>query len=212
MNTTIICGIDEAGRGPLAGPVYAGSVILGDNFPKEYLAALNDSKKIKESTRIELRQIIIDNAFAWGIGSCTHTEIDQINILQATLLAMKRAFEDMFDKKKSLFLDPPLQKLSVIIDGNHCPNLILPTHCGGSESEIEITAMKKADAQVQEVMAASILAKTFRDDYMYEMAKKFPQYGYDKHKGYPTKAHRDLVLKHGPSPIQRLSFRVVSPL
>ena len=196
MNS-IICGIDEAGRGPLAGPVYAASVILGDNFPKSLLAELNDSKKLSAPRREELRQEIFKSALAWGIGSADHTEIDKINILQATLLAMKRAFEEMI-KKINL---PMAENISIIVDGNQVPQLALPKNC-------TITAMKKADAQVHEVMAASILAKQERDSYMDKMALLYPEYGYEKHKGYPTKAHREAVRKYGHSPIQRTSFRV----
>jgi len=188
----MICGIDEAGRGPLAGPVYAAAVILGDNFPREQRDLLNDSKKLSPAKREELRRQIIEGALAWGIGLASHTEIDSINILQASLLAMKRAFDEMCKKLSSL---PP--DLSAIVDGTKVPAISIPC-----------TAMVKADAKVHEVMAASILAKTARDAYMDEMALLYPQYGYAKHKGYPTKAHREAVLKYGPSPIQRMSFRV----
>lgn len=186
----LICGIDEAGRGPLAGPVYAAAAILGNNFPR---GILNDSKKLSEAKRNELRQIICENALAWGVSWASHSEIDNINILQASLLAMKRAFEEM--EKKCAF--PLGENISVIIDGVHVPQLRVPCK-----------AVIKADAQIPEVMAASILAKTARDSYMCEMAKIYPQYGYEKHKGYPTKAHRQLILKYGPSPIQRMSFTV----
>jgi len=186
----MLCGIDEAGRGPLAGPVCAAAVILPDNFP---LALLNDSKKLTEARRDEARLVICTQALAWGVGWASHTEIDAINILQASLLAMKRAFEQML---KSAAL-PLGANITAIVDGNKAPDLPVPC-----------TAMVKADAKVSEVMAASILAKTARDRYMDYMAQLFPLYGYEKHKGYPTKAHRELVLKYGPSPIQRVSFTV----
>ncbi|MCL2764955.1 MAG: ribonuclease HII [Treponema sp.] len=186
----IICGIDEAGRGPLAGPVCAAAVILKSNFP---LHILNDSKKMTSAHRDNARHIICNEALAWGIGWASHTEIDSINILQASLLAMKRAFDCML-KKYSL---PPDANITAIADGKFAP-------CLG----IMCTAMIKADAKVPEVMAASILAKTERDNYMDEMAKLYPQYGYEKHKGYPTKAHRQAVIEYGPSPIQRISFKV----
>ena len=186
---SLICGIDEAGRGPLAGPVCAAAVILGNDFP---CSILNDSKKLSELKRNELQQIIYEKALVWGIGWASHTEIDEINILQASLLAMKRAFEEM--EKKCSF--PLGDNISVIIDGIHVPKINAPCK-----------AVVKADAKISEVMAASILAKTARDSYMYEMAKLYPQYGYEKHKGYPTKTHRQLILKYGPSPIQRMSFR-----
>jgi ribonuclease HII len=193
----MICGIDEAGRGPLAGPVYAAAVILGDDFPRETRGLLDDSKKLSSAKREELRLQICEGAFAWGVGFASHTEIDSINILQASLLAMKRAFEEMMKKRaeKHDFLSG--ENLSAIVDGLHVPAISFPC-----------TAMVKADAKVHEVMAASILAKTARDSYMDEMALLYPQYGYEKHKGYPTKAHREAVLKYGPSPIQRVSFRV----
>ena len=192
----MICGIDEAGRGPLAGPVCAAAVILSKDFPMDLL---NDSKKLTSIRREEVRLIICEKAFAFGIGWASHTEIDEINILQASLLAMKRAFEDMqknFVSKNELAL--ALGDIKVIVDGNFTPDI----------SVCSCTAMIKADAQIPQVMAASILAKTERDIYMEKMAKLYPQYGYEKHKGYPTKAHREAVLKHGPSPIQRLSFKV----
>jgi ribonuclease HII len=189
----MICGIDEAGRGPLAGPVCAAAVILGEDFPRELRYLLNDSKKLTEHRRNEARRVICEGAFAWGEGWASHTEIDSINILQASLLAMKRAFEEMRKKLSS----PLSADLSIIVDGLYVPDI-----------GVICTPMVKADAKVHEVMAASILAKTARDSYMNEMALLYPQYGYEKHKGYPTKAHREAVLKYGPSPIQRMSFRV----
>jgi len=186
----LICGIDEAGRGPLAGPVCAAAVILPDNFNRELL---NDSKKMTSQDRDKARRVICKEAVAWGVGWASHTEIDAINILQASLLAMKRAFEEMM--RGAAF--PLGENISAIVDGNKVPELPVPC-----------TAIVKADAKVFEVMAASILAKTARDRYMEHMARLYPQYGYEKHKGYPTKAHRELVLKYGPSPIQRLSFTV----
>jgi ribonuclease HII len=189
-DTPLICGIDEAGRGPLAGPVYAASVILKNDFP---VNILNDSKKLSENQRDKLKEIIYERALAWGIGWASHIEIDKINILQASLLAMKRAFEEM-EKKCCFSLG---ENIAVIVDGTHVPQLHVPCK-----------AMIKADAQISEVMAASILAKTSRDSYMYKMAKIYPQYSYEKHKGYPTQEHRQLILKYGPSPIQRTSFRI----
>ena len=182
------CGIDEAGRGPLAGPVCAAAVILGENFACDIL---NDSKKLSPARREKAERVIIASALAWGVGWASHEEIDRINILQASLLAMKRAFEEMLKSGKL-----PPEKISVIVDGLHVPHISAPCE-----------ALVKADAKVHEVMAASILAKTARDRLMKEMALLYPQYGYEKHKGYPTKAHRELLLKYGPSPIQRMSFR-----
>jgi len=190
----MICGIDEAGRGPLAGPVCAAAVILGDKFRK-YL--LNDSKKLTPSRRFELQHLICAESLVWGIGWASHTEIDEINILQASLLAMKRAFEEMMKKAGDKRILPLGASANAIVDGLHIPEITIPCK-----------ALVKADAKIPEVMAASILAKTERDIYMDEMDKLYPLYGYAQHKGYPTKTHREAVLKHGPSPIQRLSFKV----
>ncbi|MCL1993445.1 MAG: ribonuclease HII [Spirochaetes bacterium] len=193
----MLCGIDEAGRGPLAGPVCAAAVILGDDFlRKNGLAlALDDSKKLSEKKRQQLNRVIQIEALAWGIGWVSHKEIDRINILQASLLAMKRAYENLL-KKAAKKNTPLAQNISVIVDGLHAP--AIPPPC---------TALVKADATVQEVMAASILAKCARDDFMEKAALFYPDYGYDKHKGYPTKTHRETLARLGPSPIQRLSFR-----
>lgn len=190
----MLIGLDEAGRGPLAGPVCAAAVILSKDFDR---SVLNDSKKLTASKREELRLKICEEAYSWGIGWASHTEIDSINILQASLLAMKRAFEDMIEKAAQKKISLPDKDLSAVADGNFAPCLLIPC-----------TALVKADAQIPEVMAASILAKTARDSYMDEMALLYPQYGYEKHKGYPTKAHRSMILKYGPSPIQRITFKV----
>ena len=196
---SLLCGIDEAGRGPLAGPVYAAAVVLnGSGSQPEFpLDLLNDSKKLNVSDREKARIMIMENAFAWGIGWAAHEEIDKINILQASLLAMKRAFENMLQRAASDNKDLPLSEIEAIVDGTFTPDI--PVKC---------KAMVKADAQIAEVMAASILAKTERDIHMDKMAALYPQYGYEKHKGYPTKAHREAILKFGPSPIQRMSFKV----
>jgi ribonuclease HII len=193
-NIPLICGIDEAGRGPLAGPVCAAAVILNDAFPCELL---NDSKKLSALKRKELRRQICADALAWGIGWASHEEIDSINILQASLLAMKRAFDEMSKCEKFINVGILPENISVIVDGIYIPDI-----------SVSCKAMIKADAKVHEVMAASILAKTARDSLMDEMALLYPQYGYEKHKGYPTKTHRELIKKYGPSPIQRMSFKV----
>jgi len=206
----MLCGIDEAGRGPLAGPVCAAAVVLPADFP---LDVLNDSKKLKPRQREEARLLIVDRAAAWGVAWANHTEIDEINILQASLLAMKRAFDCLLNSASGgwpqrLETETPFGKpfspaalppgLSAVADGLHVPALPIPC-----------SPLVKADASVHEVMAASILAKTARDHLMEYYAGLYPAYGYERHKGYPTAEHRSLVLKHGPSPIQRLSFRVV---
>jgi ribonuclease HII len=200
MRFTPICGIDEAGRGPLAGPVCAAAVILPDGFPVE---TLNDSKKLSASAREKARRLICAHAVAWGIGWASAREIDSINILQASLLAMKRAWEEMVLRcgGNSIGISggpgAAVPETEAIIDGLYAPDI--PVLC---------RPMVKADALIPEVMAASILAKTARDRLMELYDLFYPEYGYAGHKGYPTKAHREAVLKYGPSPIQRESFRV----
>jgi len=206
----MICGVDEAGRGPLAGPVCAAAVVLPPDFPMGLLA---DSKKLKPKERDEARRAIIDGALAWGVAWASHTEIDEINILRASLLAMRRAFDCLLAPApgKGLWperletetpfgrpFDPAILPggLKAIADGTHTPDLPIPCE-----------ALVKADSKVPEVMAASILAKTARDQLMKHYAKLYPRYGYERHKGYPTVGHREQILKHGPSPIQRKSFR-----
>ncbi len=184
-----IVGFDEAGRGPLAGPVCAAAVILPDGFPVEIL---NDSKKLSEKKRLAAEAIIKEKAL-WGLAFVDHKTIDKMNILHASLYAMMLAFDDL--KKKNPGLD--LSGLSGIADGNFVP----------PELPIECQAVVKADAKFPQVMAASILAKTARDRLMVEMDKKYPGYGYAKHKGYPTKAHKAACRALGPSPVQRMSFK-----
>jgi ribonuclease HII len=193
MSRPIICGLDEAGRGPLAGPVTAAAVILPEAFPVEILA---DSKVLNAKKREAAAKMIYENASAWGLGWASHTEIDQINILQASLLAMDRAFEAM---RKAF---PGVLPSKIIIDGLYVPHQLALLASSG----LEIRAMVKADAQIHAVMAASILAKTARDAKMLEYDRLYPQYHYAKHKGYPTREHRALLAQLGPSPIQRKSF------
>ncbi|MDR3145905.1 MAG: ribonuclease HII [Treponema sp.] len=194
-----VCGIDEAGRGPLAGPVCAAAVILPGDFPRDLLG---DSKKLSLAARERAMRALYSSAAAWGIGWASAAEIDEINILRASLLAMKRAVEAMLRQ----FAGPlgaaageaaMPRGLTAIADGRHVPDIPIPCR-----------AQVKADALVPEVMAASILAKTARDRMMDRYSWLYPEYGYDRHKGYPTKEHRELVLRLGPSPIQRMSFRV----
>ena len=192
----LLAGFDEAGRGPLAGPVYAACVILPKDFPIEIL---NDSKKLSEKKRLAAEKIIIERA-CYGVAFVDHKKIDQINILNASLLAMSLSYEKMIKKlplwaeKNNINLKNI--KINAITDGNFCP--ILPIDC---------RAEVKADSKYPCVMAASILAKNERDRFMIEMDKKYPEYGYAKHKGYPTKAHKAACREKGPSPIQRLSFK-----
>lgn len=188
-------GFDEAGRGPLAGPVSAACVILPNDFSTEIL---NDSKKLSEKKR-EFAEILIKQKACYGIGLVNHEKIDEINILEATMLAMQIAFKNMIKMLPSWceknHLDFSKIKLQGIVDGTRCPNV-----------DIECRCEPKADGKYFCVMAASILAKVCRDRIMIEMDKKYPEYGYAKHKGYPTKEHREICKKIGPSPIQRRTF------
>lgn len=189
-------GFDEAGRGPLAGPVSAGCVILPPDFPLELL---NDSKKLSEKKRILAESVIKEKA-CWGVVLVDHKKIDEINILEASMLAMKLAYEQMVKKLPEWCqknnIDINSIKLNGITDGTRCPDVPIECRCE-----------PKADGKYACVMAASILAKVERDRVMVEMDKLYPEYGYAKHKGYPTKAHREVCHKIGPSPIQRLSFK-----
>lgn len=189
-------GLDEAGRGPLAGPVTAASVLLPQDFPLEIL---NDSKKLSEKKR-DAAEIIIKEKACYGIAEVSHTKIDEINILQASLLAMKEACGKMLlslpDWCKKNNIDFNKIELRAIADGNKVPDLAIPCQ-----------AVVKADAKYPCVMAASILAKVHRDCIMKEMDKMYPEYLYAKHKGYPTKEHREICKKIGPSPIQRRTFK-----
>jgi len=194
-NPTLIAGLDEAGRGPLAGPVYAGAVILPPDFPVELL---NDSKKLNESRREHAAAIIMEKA-VWGIAGVEASEIDKINILRASLLAMTRAWEALSTAFPEILQKAGQDKpgISAIADGLYCPELPIPCQ-----------ALVKADAKIPAVMAASILAKTARDRMMIRYSWFYPEYGYEKHKGYPTKAHREAIALYGPSPIQRMTFTV----
>ena len=188
---SVICGLDEAGRGPLAGPVTAAAVILPSDFPVELL---NDSKKLSAKKRGTLEILIKEKAVAWAVSSVDEKEIDRINILRASLLAMKQAFESLYERLYEKLPDP-YPAIECIADGTFCPDVGVPC-----------TALVRADSIVPAVMAASILAKTERDRIMCAYAKLYPAYGYERHKGYPTLEHRTLCRKLGPSPIQRMSF------
>lgn len=186
--TTLICGVDEAGRGPLAGAVYAAAVILD---PLRPIVGLADSKSLSEKKRDALTELIKADALAWAIASATVEEIDSINILHASMLAMKRAVE-------SLSIVPR----HAMIDGNRCPpKLPCPA-----------TAIIKGDSKVPEIAAASILAKTARDAEMRVLDEQFPQYAFARHKGYPTAEHMALLLQHGVSPVHRKSYAPVKKL
>ncbi|MDP1733643.1 MAG: ribonuclease HII [Sulfuritalea sp.] len=183
----LVCGVDEAGRGPLAGPVYAAAVILDPARPIEGLA---DSKKLSERKRERLALEIRERALAFGIASASVEEIDSINILQATLLAMRRAVELL-----------PVTPTEALIDGNRCPVLSIPAR-----------AIIGGDATEPAISAASILAKTARDAEMRCIHEAFPQYALDRHKGYDTAAHRAALTLHGPAAFHRKSFAPVRAL
>ncbi|MBE6801105.1 MAG: ribonuclease HII [Ruminococcaceae bacterium] len=178
---TVVCGVDEAGRGPLAGPVCAAAVILP---PHVEIPGLNDSKKLSDKRRRELFPIIKEQALAYGIALADHKEIDEINILQATYLAMERAISKL-----------QIRPEAAIIDGNRAKDFGLP-----------VETVVHGDSRSASIAAASILAKVTRDDYMLEQAKEYPQYGFEIHKGYGTKAHYAALEAHGACPIHRLSF------
>ncbi|MDR1317278.1 MAG: ribonuclease HII [Spirochaetales bacterium] len=180
----VICGIDEAGRGPLAGPVVAAAVVLPEDFPGGILA---DSKALSPRKRAEAEKLIRQKAITFHIAEVHPGRIDEINILQATLAAMKEALEGI-----ALAVD------EVLIDGNKCPS-----GCAAA-----CRAVIKGDTFVPQIMAASILAKTHRDRIMEIYALQYPGYGFERHKGYPTKAHWEAILKLGPCPIHRRSFRL----
>lgn len=177
----IICGVDEAGRGPLAGPVCAAAVILPKGLE---IPGLTDSKKLTDKKRRELFPVIKDQAIAYGIGLASHNEIDEINILQATYLAMERALAQLTVK-------PDI----ALIDGNRAKDFGLP-----------VRTVVKGDSLSMNIAAASILAKVTRDDLMLELAEKYPEYGFEVHKGYGTKAHYEALRAHGVSEIHRKTF------
>lgn len=183
----LIAGVDEAGRGPLVGAVVAGAVILDDANP---VAGLNDSKKLSAAKREKLAIEIKEKALAWSVCSVEPADIDRINILQASLLAMKQAVE-------SLGASPDI----ALVDGNKTPDLSCP-----------VEAIVKGDSKVAAISAASILAKVERDRQMLELHQQYPQYEFDRHKGYPTKVHMALLEEHGPCPEHRRSFGPVRRL
>ena len=183
----LICGVDEAGRGPLAGPVFAAAVILNPDSP---VAGLRDSKKLTAQRREELALMIKRDALSWSIAQCSEAEIDELNILQATMLAMRRAIE-------GLSITPTL----ALIDGNRCPVCSVRTE-----------AIVKGDDKVSQISAASILAKTARDAALMVMHKNYPNYAFDQHKGYPTALHLQRLREHGVSPVHRRSYGPVRDL
>lgn len=177
----IICGVDEAGRGPLAGPVCAAAVILPEHLR---IPGLTDSKKLTDKKRRELFPLIQEQAIAYGIGFASEREIDEINILQATFLAMQRALEQL-----------PVRPELALIDGNREKDFGIP-----------VKTVVKGDSLSANIAAASILAKVSRDDLMLKMDEAYPEYGFAVHKGYGTKAHYTALREYGPSPIHRMTF------
>ena len=177
----IICGVDEAGRGPLAGPVYAAAGILEKG---QSIEGVNDSKNLSEKKRELLFDNIINECKDYSIGTASEKEIDELNILQATFLAMKRAVDGLSVKPDC-----------ALVDGNQIPNL-----------DCDVTTVVKGDAKSESIAAASILAKVSRDRYMLEIAEKYPQYGFEKHKGYGTKLHYEMIEKYGICDIHRKTF------
>lgn len=180
----LVAGVDEVGRGPLVGDVVTAAVILDPNNPIE---GLNDSKKLSEKKRLALLPEIKEKALAWAVGRCSPEEIDELNILQATMVAMQRAIA-------GLKVQPDL----ALIDGNRCPQLPMDSQ-----------AVVKGDLRVAEISAASIIAKVVRDQEMEELDKQYPQFGFAKHKGYPTKAHFEAIEQHGVISEHRKSFKPV---
>ncbi len=178
------CGVDEAGRGPIAGPVFAAAVILG---PAARIAGLADSKTLSEARREALADTIRRRAAAWAVASASVEEIDRLNILQATLLAMRRAIEAL-----------PLAPTEVWVDGLHVPRIALRAR-----------AVVAGDASVRAISAASILAKTARDAEMLRLAERHPQYGFERHKGYPTREHLEALARYGPCEAYRRTFAPV---
>jgi ribonuclease HII len=184
---SLICGVDEAGRGPLAGPVYAAAVILD---PARHIPGLADSKLLSASRRVQLAEQIRAHALDWAIAAASVAEIDAINILQASLLAMRRAVEQL-----------RVAPSEVLVDGNQCPSIGYP-----------VTAIIRGDSKIPSISAASILAKTARDAEMLRLHQLYPHYGLDRHKGYPTAAHLAALQQHGVIEIHRRSYAPIRRL
>ncbi len=187
----IEAGCDEAGRGCLAGPVYAAAVILPPDFHNEML---NDSKQLSEKKRYLLREVIEREAVAWAVGVVDNREIDEINILRASILAMHRALDQLTTRPQN-----------IIVDGNR----FYPYHEGGDGPQVPHTTIVKGDGKYLSIAAASILAKTYRDDYMMKLHEEYPMYRWDSNKGYPAKVHREAIRQHGVSPYHRMSYNLL---
>ena len=188
-------GCDEAGRGCLAGSVYAAAVILPDGYQNELL---NDSKQLTEKRRYQLREIIERDAVAWAVGIVTPAEIDKINILNASILAMHRALDQL-----------KVRPEAIIVDGNRFKKYSPPLFGGGRGEALPHTTIVKGDGKYLAIAAASILAKTYRDDYMNRLAEEYPQYDWRSNKGYPTKKHRDAIRQYGITPYHRKSYNLL---
>jgi len=182
----LLAGVDEVGRGPLAGPVVTAAVILSPDDP--YLGQYRDSKKVAEKKRLKLYHHIRKHALAYGVAQASVEEIDQINILHATMLAMRRAVDAL-----------PVQPSEVVVDGNRCPKMAYP-----------VTAVIGGDDSIQEIAAASIVAKVVRDRLMQMLDIRYPGYHFSKHKGYGTKVHLDALSEHGACPAHRMTFAPVT--
>ena len=188
-------GCDEAGRGCLAGSVYAAAVILPDGYQNELL---NDSKQLTEKRRYQLREIIERDAVAWAVGIVTPEEIDKINILNASILAMHRALDQL-----------KVRPEAIIVDGNRFKKYSPPLFGGGRGEALPHTTIVKGDGKYLAIAAASILAKTYRDDYMNRLAEEYPQYDWLSNKGYPTKKHREAIRHFGITPYHRKSYNLL---
>jgi len=182
-------GCDEAGRGCLAGPVFAAAVILPPDFQND---VLNDSKQLSERQRYQLREVIEREAVAWAVAECSPQEIDKMNILRCSILAMQRALDQL-----------TVRPQHILVDGNRWQ----PYRWNGEI--VKADTVVKGDATYMNIAAASILAKTYRDDRMKALAQEFPQYGWDKNMGYPAKAHREAIARYGATPHHRMTFRLL---
>lgn len=196
MSGIVEAGCDEAGRGPLAGSVFAAAVILPADFTDE---VLNDSKQLTERQRYALREVIEREAVAWAVAEVTAEEIDRINILQASITGMHRALAALKDKQGN-----PIVPEHIIVDGNKWK----PYVPEGGLLEIPARTVVKGDATYMSIAAASVLAKTYRDDYMLRLHEQYPMYGWDENKGYPTAAHYEAIQKYGVTPYHRKSFNL----
>ena len=196
MSGIVEAGCDEAGRGPLAGSVFAAAVILPPDFTDE---VLNDSKQLTERQRYALREVIEHEAVAWAVAEVTAEEIDRINILQASITGMHRALAALKDKQGN-----PIVPEHIIVDGNKWK----PYVPEGGLLEVPARTVVKGDATYMSIAAASVLAKTYRDDYMLRLHEQYPMYGWDENKGYPTAAHYEAIQKYGVTPYHRKSFNL----